>query len=114
MVPSLSFCTEGAVFRGKKSQCEAKLDFIKVGPVEIEFIEPGKGDSTWAEFLRTEGEGVHHLGIYVPDLESEIARFAKLGIKVIQTGGDENVKYAYIDTKKNIGVILELLERKHP
>ena len=77
--------SEGIVY-GKKTHFEGKLAFAQVGPTEIELIEPVKGESIWGEFLRTKGEGVHHLGIFVPDLDKELARFEELGIGVLQYG----------------------------
>ena len=57
-------------------------------------------------------ECFHHIGIYVPDLAAEIAEYAEKGIGVIQTGESEHVQFAYMDTGKPTGVIVEILERR--
>ena len=101
-----------AIINGKKIDCEAKLAFAQSGPIEIELIEPVKGESIWMEFLRSKGEGVHHFGIFVPDIDNELDRYAKMGIGILQSGGDEYVKYAYMDTTGITGTIIELLQVK--
>jgi methylmalonyl-CoA/ethylmalonyl-CoA epimerase len=101
-----------AIVHGKKTPCGAKLAFARVGPVEIELIEPGEDASIWSEFLRAKGEGVQHLGIFVSDLNKELARFKETGIGELQSGGTENVRFVYLDTEGTIGVIIELLEIK--
>ncbi len=107
-----AFFIDGTV-HGRKTACTAKLAFAQAGGIEIELIEPGKGPSIWRECLRTKGEGVHHIGAFVPDLNKELTRFEKMGICILQHGEDEYVRFAFMDTERLIGVILELLEHKY-
>ncbi|HUJ89461.1 MAG TPA: VOC family protein [Syntrophorhabdales bacterium] len=100
------------IVHGRRKEYEGKLAFSGAGGMEIELIEPGKGPSIWREFLRAKGEGVHHIGAFVTDLNEELARFEEMGIGVLQRGEDEHVKFAFMDTEGIIGVILEILERK--
>jgi len=101
-----------AIVHGKRIHCGAKLAFAPAGPIEIELIEPGEGESIWSEFLGTKGEGVHHLGIWVSDLDKELSRFTEMGIGTLQSGEDEHVRFAYMDTEGVVGVIIELLQNK--
>lgn len=101
-----------ATVHGKKTACKARLAFTQVGPLELELIEPVEGESIWAEFLETKGEGVQHLGVFVPDLDNELARMKEMGIGVLQSGEDDHVRFAYMDTEGVIGVIIELLHLK--
>jgi len=102
---------EGIV-RGKNIHYTGKLAFAKAGDIEIELIEPREGDGIWWEFLRNKGEGVHHFGIFVPNLDKELARFKEKGIRVLQSGESEHVKLAYMDTEGMLGVVIELLQNK--
>ena len=101
-----------AMVRGKQTRLRAKLALAQAGPVELELIEPGEGENIYWEFLRAKGEGVHHLGVYVSDIESELNRFKKTGIEVLQSGNTQHHSFAYIDTEGIAGVIIELLQRK--
>lgn len=100
------------IVHGKKTHCDAKLAFAQIGPIEIELLEPGHGESIWAEFLNTKGEGVHHVGIFVPDIDKESARFMEMGIGNLQSGEDDHVRFSYWDTEGIVGVIIELLQIK--
>ncbi len=101
-----------AILHGKQTPLKAKLAWVQVGPVQLEFMEPGEGESTYREFLRAKGEGIHHLKIPVPDIKSEVVRLNKKGIKVLQSADTPIVSFAYMDTEDIVGVILEVLQRK--
>ena len=98
-------------FRGKKVHYNGRLAFARTGGVNLELVQPGIGESIWREVLETKGECFHHLGIYVPDLAREVVAYEEKGIRVIQTGGSEHVRFAYMDTEKPTGVIVEILQR---
>ena len=60
---------------------------------------------------RRRGEGIHHLGFFVKDIEKELDRLKKEGIKVLERGEVLGVaKFAYLDTEKALGFILELIQ----
>jgi methylmalonyl-CoA/ethylmalonyl-CoA epimerase len=108
----LDFDQPEAIVHGKRTHCGAKLAFAPAGPVEVELIEPEEDDSIWSEFLATRGEGMHHLGVWVSDLDKELSRFTEVGIGTLQSGEDEHVRFAYMDTEGTVGVIIELLQNK--
>jgi methylmalonyl-CoA/ethylmalonyl-CoA epimerase len=102
-----------ATVHGKTTRVRAKLAFIQAGSVEFELIEPGDGENIYWEFLRDKGEGVHHIAFHVSDIESELTKFQKRGIEVLQKGTDQNgVTFAYVDTERICGIIVELLQFK--
>ncbi len=96
---------------GRTSSYKRKLALAQAGAIEIELIEPGKGEHAW-EFLQKRGEGVHHLGVGVSDLEKEVARFKEMGIGVLQRHEGERYKIAYMDTEAVVGIVLELQQKK--
>ena len=53
---------------------------------QYELIEPLEGPTTYHEFLAQRGEGLHHLGYYVDDIDTEIARMAALRYPLLQSG----------------------------
>jgi hypothetical protein len=70
--------------------------------------------------LDQRGEGLHHLGYYVDDVDTEIARMAALGYPLLQSGRgfgvDGDGAYAYFDSEAGLGCIVEaiLLPRQMP
>jgi len=101
-----------AILHGKQTPLRTKLAFAQVGPIELELIEPGEGESIYREFLRAKGEGLHHLRITVSDIEKEVAKWEERCIGILQSADTPMVRFAYMDTEGIIGTILELLQRK--
>jgi methylmalonyl-CoA/ethylmalonyl-CoA epimerase len=105
-VPELSF-------RGARGDYEMRIALCGSGP-QMELIEPLRGPSIYHEWLAEHGEGLHHLGIYVPSFDEGLAAMAKDGYEPVQlgrgygAGGDGG--YAYFDLRPVLGVYLELIE----
>jgi len=90
----------------------ARLAFAKSGDLEIELIQILEGRTVFTDFLDKYGEGIHHLGFLVQDLDLELEKMKASGIKVIQKGISRGKnKYAYLDSAKTCGVIYELIQR---
>jgi methylmalonyl-CoA/ethylmalonyl-CoA epimerase len=96
--------------RGKPSDYDMDLRLAQgeMGGMGFELIQPLKGRSVYTEFLEKKGEGLHHLAYRVDDLDVETAEMEKRGFKVIQTGAMANGRWAYFDTDKVGGMIIEL------
>ncbi|HKJ27282.1 MAG TPA: VOC family protein, partial [Anaerolineales bacterium] len=91
------------------------------GPTRIELIEVKGGDSVHKDFIEEHGYGVHHLGIYIENMESAQEEAKKAGFEIIQEGSgfgpDGDGHYAYLSTEGKFGAIFELIERpkrRHP
>ena len=91
---------------GREVMIKGKLAFAQLGPVQLELIEIKGGPSIHVEFLENNGEGIHHIGVYVPDFDERIEKYRAMGINVLQQGKGMR-RYAYLDTKP---VMLELIE----
>jgi methylmalonyl-CoA/ethylmalonyl-CoA epimerase len=100
-------------FRGADQPYVMKLALAQVGPTQYELIEPIEGPTTYHEHLESRGEGLHHLGYYVPDIDAEIARMAALGYPLLQSGRgfgvDGDGAYAYFDSESGFGCIIEAI-----
>ena len=95
--------------RGQEKHIKARLGFAMMGQVELELIHIVEGDSVHLEFLRQHGEGIHHLGFRVADFEAKLERAKAMGFEVLQTGPLGRF-YAYLDTRRQGGIIFELIE----
>ena len=86
-----------------------------IGSLRIELIEMLEGDTVYAEFVKEHGYGLHHFGVLVDDMEEALAQAEKAGLAMTQDGAgfglDGDGHYAYLDTEKEIGVTIELIER---
>ena len=88
-----------------------KVSLATMDSVQYELIEPVFGNSLFSEFLETKGEGIHHLGFFVTDIEKEIANLEEKGSKIIwrmrfKDGGGS----VYFNTDQVGGIILEFIQ----
>jgi len=88
-----------------------KIVFFQLGEVQLELIQVLEGENVHTKFLREKGEGLHHIGFFVKNLEEELAALKNEGIEVLWRGEALGVtKFAYLDTEKTLGIILELIQ----
>jgi Glyoxalase/Bleomycin resistance protein/Dioxygenase superfamily len=97
-------------FRGKRSEARAKLAFFEMGALEIELIEPDHHPRTWRELLDKNGEGPHYIAFEIEGMKDKIAMLERRQMPVLQKGDFTGGRYAYIDTLRDLKVIIELLE----
>lgn len=100
-------------FRGEPGRYSMRIALAGQSP-QVELLEPLEGPSIYDEWLESRPEGLHHLGVYVESLETAIASMGDAGYELLQSGAgyglDGDGGYAYFDTERDFGVILEALE----
>jgi len=102
----------GATFRGKPVQTKIKVAFVQSGDVQIELIQPVEGKNPYTEYLDKHGDGIHHLGFTVADMETMKAEFAAAGLQPVFYHDMVVMEFAYYDTSEIGGVMTELLYYK--
>ncbi len=101
-------------YRGRPADFAMRVAFAQVGSLMLELLQPLRGPSIYEEFLARCGEGLHHVGLYVPNLDQALQAAQAAGFAVLQSGrgygltGDGG--FAYLDTEAQLGVIVELIE----
>ena len=98
-------------YRGMPGNFKMRIALAPFGPVQLELIEPLAGESIYNEFLEQKGEGLHHLGFDVDNMEDRISASEKIGIQVLQSGRRIGAAFAYMDTEALSGFIMEFIER---
>jgi methylmalonyl-CoA/ethylmalonyl-CoA epimerase len=101
-------------FQGKVGKFKMKIGLAKAGTVQIELMQPLWGQTIYEEFAMRKGYGLHHLGIRTENMEESLSEMQGKGFKVIQSGNRPGVKWAYLSTEEQTGVIFELIEKKPP
>ena len=90
-----------------------KIKCAQIGPVQLQLIEPGDGESLYKDHLRKKGEGVYHIGFEVDDISAADAKIEALGLKMLSSGRRENGSgFSYLKTASEAGVVL--LVRQSP
>ena len=85
-----------------------RLAWAYIGPVQIELVQPVEGRIVHSRFLDTWGEGLHHIGFHVDDVDGEVANLVAQGAKLIM---HEPGRVAYLDAGGPGGAIFELEKR---
>jgi len=88
-----------------------RISTTQMGAVQLELVQPISGKSLQMEFLEKHGEGVNHLAFLVNDLDGEVAQLVQKGFRVISSGKTARSAFAYLDTDKVGGIILELIQQ---
>ncbi|WP_339289806.1 VOC family protein [Paenibacillus sp. FSL E2-0201] len=96
--------------KGLATQARAKLAFFDMGSLQLELIEPDHEPSTWRDYLNEHGEGPHHIAFVVEGMKEKIMLLEGKGFPLQQKGEYTGGRYAYMDTFKELKVIVELLE----
>jgi methylmalonyl-CoA/ethylmalonyl-CoA epimerase len=60
----------------------SKAMIAQIGPVELQLFQPGGEETSQGKFLKRKGEGIHHLGFIVDDIEEAERELKKLGLEV--------------------------------
>jgi methylmalonyl-CoA/ethylmalonyl-CoA epimerase len=85
-----------------------RMAFTNVGSVQIELVQCTEGRIFQSRFLDTWGEGIHHIGFYVDDVDMEAEELVSKGAKLfIHDPG----RFAYLDAGGMGGAIFELIQR---
>lgn len=98
------------VIHGQPESYTMRLALAQVGDIQWELIEPLTGPSIYKEFLEQNGEGLHHIACAVEDYDQALAALKEQGMGVLMAGAWNGATYSYMDTGKELGIILELFK----
>jgi methylmalonyl-CoA/ethylmalonyl-CoA epimerase len=102
-------------YRGKPSSFDQYLGWQRHGQIVYEWIQSIKGPNVYDDFLKSRGEGVHHLAFDVPDMDAAVEQWTSLGFPSVQAGGwgekgkPGSGRFAYLDTEPIGGIYVEFL-----
>jgi methylmalonyl-CoA/ethylmalonyl-CoA epimerase len=100
-------------YYGKPTKFSMKVALLDAGGFELELIEPLDGESTYRDFLRDKGEGVHHFGHYnVKGLEAFYKTrdiMEEAGYPCVTSARIGGIAMGYFDTTKAINTMIELV-----
>ncbi|MEM1577103.1 MAG: VOC family protein [Archaeoglobaceae archaeon] len=104
------FGVDFVIFETQQQKGRLKIALTNLGEVQLELIQVLEGETIHAEFLKRKGEGLHHIGFFVKNLDEKLRIAKENGMEVVEQGEIAGVRYAYLDTEKDIGLTLELIE----
>lgn len=92
-----------------------EIAFLAAGDTQLELIRPLSADSGVARFLDRHGESLHHIGIAVEDIRTEIAALIEQGVEVIDREPRRSVHglIAFVHPTGTGGPLVELVQDEH-
>ena len=101
-----------ATYYGQPTNARATLTSVDIGHLQFELLQPLDSPSCWKDFLDQRGEGIHHIAFFVPKTDAAAKSFEEQGYTITQQGlfTGQTGMYTYLDTDKDLGIVIELLE----
>jgi methylmalonyl-CoA/ethylmalonyl-CoA epimerase len=84
------------------------------GPSYVQLLEPLRPDTPVGRFLDRRGEGIHHVGYGVADIEAALAAIGAAGVRLIDSRprhGSMGAAIAFLHPADVGGVLTELVEQ---
>lgn len=88
---------------------KVRLVFIKFGPLTLELLEPLDDRSIWSKFIRTNGEGIHHVAFGVSNYDEMVAQLQDQGHPMLTAAVFNGCRWCYFDTSPG-GTVIEFRE----
>ena len=99
-------------YKSKGNELKPRIKITKMGNTDFELIQPPEAPSIWRDFLKEKGEGLHHLGFFVHNIDQVESELLKEELKIVQKGrSDIGGGYTYFETDEVGGVIFEIVEQ---
>lgn len=99
-MPDVHFGPDTCSHRGRPADFVAHISLSYAGDIQLELIEPVRGESVYADFLNTAGPGLHHVCMEADDVETFDAMLrtaARDGTPVVSQGiMPGGMRFAYV------------------
>ncbi|MGO9310752.1 MAG: VOC family protein [Spirochaetia bacterium] len=102
---------EEITYRGRPSNGYWEMAFARLGAFELELSCPVRSPSIYEDFLNEHGEGLHHVGFDVKNMDEVLRRAEQNGIPVLMSGKTKTGGFAHLDTRSIGGSIFEIIQR---
>ena len=87
--------------------------FFQIGESKIELVAATNDNSPISKYLSNNKEGMHHISFAVNDIEKEMKRLKKEGIRLLNEtpkNGADNKLICFLHPKDTNGVLIELCQ----
>ncbi|MEJ6749588.1 MAG: methylmalonyl-CoA epimerase [Flavobacteriales bacterium] len=103
-----------ASYKSEKVESEGVVtSFFQIGENKIELVSATNTDSPISKYLSKNKESMHHIAFDVENIEKEIYRLQKEGIRILNDKpkkGADNKLICFLHPKDTNGVLIELCQ----
>ena len=101
-------------YKSEKVESEGVItSFFQIGESKIELVAATTEESIIFKYLEKWGEGMHHVAFTVEDIEQEITRLKREGIRLLNDvpkKGADNKIICFLHPEDTNGVLIELCQ----
>ncbi|MCB1663028.1 MAG: VOC family protein [Pseudomonadales bacterium] len=107
-----SLAAENMRYRGEPTNLDIDVALGFSGNLCIELIQQNcDSPSVYRELLQRQGPGFHHWGLYSETFDEDVLRYQQQNHELAFSGKvSVGARFAYMDTVKDLGGMLELIE----
>ena len=93
---------------------KVRAAFVPVGDGEIELLQPIDENVPLMQYLRTHGNGIHHISLTTDDIDAEVSRLRNEGVifdRDKPTVGAHGTRIIFTVPKSTDDIAIELMEQ---
>ncbi len=97
-----------------------RFGYFPMGELFFEVMEPAGEDGPIAQFVKSRGEGLHHIAVKVDNIDGAMHEFREKGVEFVNSTPLDlqlsyvDMKFAFTRPDTTFGVLLELIEEGVP
>ncbi|MCA2244522.1 MULTISPECIES: VOC family protein [Mycobacterium] len=99
-IPDVHFAPEACSYHGKPADFVASISLSYLGDMQLELIQPVRGENIYSDFLRDCGPGLHHICMEAESpeqFEAALVQAAERGAAIVQQGVmPGGIQFAYV------------------
>ncbi|MGZ4511940.1 MAG: VOC family protein [Mycobacterium sp.] len=99
-IPDVHFAPDACSYRGKPADFVASISLSYLGDMQLELIQPVRGENIYSDFLRESGPGLNHICMEAESPErfdAALAEAVGFGAAVVQQGVmPGGIQFAYV------------------
>jgi hypothetical protein len=101
--------------RGVPVEVDASFAMAQAGPIQIELVQQHNiGPSAYRDSIPAGQEGFHHACYVAQDYDAELRHFATQGCEPAMAGRFGEMQFCYMDTRRLVGFMTEIIEDWEP
>lgn len=98
-------------YRGRPTHIEVSFALAQAGDVQVELVcQHNDAPSAYRDTVAAGTSGFHHVAYYCEDYDRDLSAFAERGSEVAFSGSFGGKRFAYLDSSRRLGTMLELIE----
>jgi hypothetical protein len=98
-------------YRDRPAKIQMRGAIAQAGNMQVELIEQKcENPSACRDTVPKGRTGFHHMAAFATDFDREIGQYEAAGIAIATRGRFGALRFAYVDTSKELGFMIELLD----